>query len=207
MDSIFIMVSGPAACGKSTLVGNMVSTLSAYFYKPSRAYFDLAKEKGIPAEKAFQEITAAEAENYFCGVCKNHDITIGDQHLSIQPMKDTAIALGNTDIEYSSEPYVSAINYDLFARLNENEVRTLLIYLRASAETLYERAYQRNRETGMFIRNKSIAEVKEEVEAEDYYYKELIRRANISSYIIDTGNLDSEKVLEIASKRVLKFKR
>ncbi len=206
MSNIFVMVSGPAASGKSTLVEKMVGALPAYFYKPSKAYFDLAKAKGIPDEKSFQEITTTEAENYFCGVCKNHDITIGDQHLSIQPMKDTSIALGKASIEFPNEPYVSAINYSLFDRLNENEVRTLLIYLKASAEILYERAYQRNLETGMFIRNKNLSEVKEEVEAEEYYYNELINRLNISSHIIDTGSLNSEEVLSNAVKRVLKFK-
>lgn len=204
--SIFVMVSGPAASGKSTLVDKMVSALPAYFYKPSKAYFDLAKAKVIPLEKAFQEITTTEAENYFCRVCKSHDITIGDQHLSIQPIKDTAIALGNTDIIFSSEPYVSAINYGLFDMLNENEIRALLIYLKASAEALYARAYQRNLETGMFIRNRTISEVKEEVEAEEYYYNELINRAKIDSYVIDTESLNSEEVLKRAVKRVLKLK-
>lgn len=206
MANIFVMVSGPAASGKSTLVEKMVCALPAYFYKPSRAYFDLAKAKRIPEEKSFQEITTIEAENYFCEVCKSHDIIIGDQHLSIQPIKDTAIALGNTNIEFSVEPYVSAINYGLFDRLNKNDIRTLLIYLKASAEMLYERAYQRNLETGMFIRNKNLSEVREEVKAEEHYYNELISRVNISSHVIDTDRLSPEEVLNNTVKRVLKFK-
>ncbi len=83
---------------------------------------------------------------------------------SIQPIKDTAIALGKP-IWKSNKPYVSTFNYGLFDRLNENEVRPLLIYIKASAELLYERAYQRNLKTEMFIRNKNLSEVKEEMEA------------------------------------------
>lgn len=204
--SIFVMVSGPAASGKSTLVEKMSVALPAHFYKPSKAYFDLASAKGIPAERAFQDVTVTEAENYFCRVCMAHDITIGDQHLSIQPIKDTAIALGNTNMEFSKEPYVSAINYGLFDRLSENEIRTLLIYLSASPEMLYERAYKRNQETGMYIRNTDLSEVSDEVQAEEYYYNELIRRTGINSYAIDTDSLTSEEVLDDAVKRVLKFK-
>ncbi len=65
--SIFVMVSGPATSGKSTLVEKMVSILPAYFYKPSKACIDLAKAKGISTEKAFGDKTTEEAENYFCG--------------------------------------------------------------------------------------------------------------------------------------------
>ena len=89
--NIFVMVSGPAASGKSTLADRMVSILPAHFYKPSKAYIDLAKAKGIPIDKAFQDVRGNEAIDYFCKICKEHPITIGDQHLSIQPIKDTEI--------------------------------------------------------------------------------------------------------------------
>lgn len=204
--NIFVMVSGPAASGKTTLAEKMEIALPAHFYKPSRAYIDLAKAKDIPIENAFQDVAVEEAEAYFCKVCKEHEITVGDQHLSIQPIKDTAIAVGNVDINFSSEPYVSAINYSLFDKLNANEIRTLLIYLKASAETLYERAHQRNKETGMFIRNKSLAEVEEEVAAEEYYFNELAKRVGIYNQVIDTTNLSSEEVLDSALKRVLTYR-
>lgn len=200
------MVSGPAASGKTTLAEKMKIALPAHFYKPSKAYIDLAKAKGIPVKNAFQDITSEEAENYFCKVCKEHGITIGDQHLSIQPIKDTAIAVGDIDTGFPNEPYVTAINYSLFDKLNDNEIRTLLIYLKASAETLYERAYQRNQITGMYIRNKTLSEVEEEVAAEEYYFKEIVSRTGIYNHVIDTTILNSEEVLDNALKRVLKFK-
>lgn len=204
--SIFVMVSGPAASGKSTLVENMSTELSAHIYKPSMSYIDLASKKGIEVSRAFYDIDIQEAENYFCKVCGNHEITVGDQHLAIQHFKDSSIASSNPNIKFPDEPYVSAINYDLFETLMENEIYTLLIYLKASPEVLYERAYQRFLQNGMFIRNKTLNEVIEEVNAEDYYFNELINKVNISSHTINTDNIDSKSVLDIAMKKTLNFK-
>lgn len=205
--NIFVMVSGPVASGKSTLADRMVSTLPAHFYKPSKAYIDLAKAKGIPIENAFQDVSVNEAGDYFCKICKEHPITIGDQHLSIQPIKDTAIAIGDTNQDFQDEPYVSAIDHTLFEKLDINKVRTLLIYLKASAEELYKRACQRNQETGMYIRNRTLDDVKAEVEAEEYYFNELIGKVNVDSHIIETSNITADEVLHNAVSRVRELGR
>ena len=205
--NIFVMVSGPAASGKSTLVDRMATTLPAHFYKPSKAYINLAKAKGILVEKAFRDVSESEAGDYFCKICKGYPITIGDQHLSIQPIKDTAIAIGDTNQEFQDEPYVSAIDYTLFEKLGTNEIRTLLIYLKASVKELYKRAYQRNQETGMYIRNKTLADVKAEVEAEEYHFNELIGKVNVDSHIIETSNLTADEVLYNAVSRVRELGR
>lgn len=42
-DNNFIMISGPAASGKSTLVYKMKKELSGFVFKPSLAYIELAK--------------------------------------------------------------------------------------------------------------------------------------------------------------------
>lgn len=204
--SIFVMVSGPAASGKSTLVKNMSIALPTHDYKPAKAYIDLAKEKNISIDRAFYDIAPNDAEDYFCKVCSNHDITVGDQHLSIQHYKDSAIASGNPNIEFPDEPYVSAINYNLFNKLLEHEIQTLVIYLKASPQVLYERAYKRYLDYGTFMRNKNIKEVEDEVNAEYYYFNELIRKTNISSYVIDTDFKESSDVLKSAMKKTLKFK-
>ena len=109
--NLFVMVTGPAASGKSTLCDNLCVRLPAFFYKPSKAYFDLAKEKNIPQDRAFSDISADEIYSYLCKVYLQHEIVVGDQHLSIQPMRDSAFAINKTiDVDYN-EPYVSALNY------------------------------------------------------------------------------------------------
>ena len=47
MNNNFIMISGPAASGKSTLVYKMKDALNGFVFKPSLAYVELAKNNGI----------------------------------------------------------------------------------------------------------------------------------------------------------------
>lgn len=207
MNNNFIMISGPAASGKSTLVYKMKDTLNGFVYKPSMAYVELAKNKGIPIDRAFFEITRDMATDYFCEICNQHKIIIGDQHLAMQHYKDSMLASHNFNIVFPEEPYISTIDYSLFSKLAENEIETLLIYLKASPEVLFERAYQRHLNDGTLIRNKTLKEVIEEVEAEYYYFNELIYKTGISNYVIDTDNKDSEEVLDNALRKVKKFRR
>lgn len=206
-ENLFIMVSGPAACGKSTLVTGLSKTLPAYVYKPSKSFIELALKRNISIDRAFYDISRDDAEDHFCKKCIEKKVIVGDQHLSIQHYKDSLIASGNPITEFPDEPYVSAIDYDIFKKLHENEIRTLLIYLKASPEILYERAYRRFFEQGIYIRNKNIKDVIEEVNAEDYYFNELISKINIESYIINTDEKESKEVLEDALQKTLKFRR
>ena len=206
-ENIFIMVSGPAACGKSTLVNGISTNLPAYIYQPARSFIELAKERKIPIERAFYDISREDAENHFCKKCKENNIVVGDQHLAIQHNKDSKIASSDPNIIFPSEPYVSAIDYDLFDKLSENEIKTLLIYLKASPEILYERAYKRFLEQGTFIRNKNLDEVIEEVKAEEFYFHQLINKVAIDSHIIDTDYKEADEVLDNALRRTLKFRR
>lgn len=126
--------------------------------------------------------------------------------MAIQHNKDSKIASSDPNTIFPDEPYVSAIDYDLFDKLNENEIRTLLIYLKASPEVLYERAYRRFLEKGTFIRNKYLNEVIDEVNAENYYFEELINKTSIESHIIDTDNKKADEVLDNALRKTLKFR-
>lgn len=207
-NNLFVMVSGPAASGKTTLIQKMGVCLPMYFYKPSNAYFDIAKQRRIDVSLAFDKIMEEDAQNYFCNICKAHEITIGDQHLAIQPNKDSAIASGRiVDGMFENEPYAPGINYSLFEKLSESDIKTLLIYLKASPEVLFERAYQRNLDTGMYIRNKTLREVEDEVAAEWYYYNGLMKQVDIESLVMDTDALSREDVLRNSMEKTLKLSR
>ena len=128
----YVMVTGPAASGKSELCKAVSNNLSAQFYKPAHAYFELAKKYNIPNERVFFDINPNEAIAHFCNVCKAYELVIGDQHLAIQHKRDSALATNHiTEIDIS-EPYVSALDYSLFDKLSDVEVKTLLIYLKAN---------------------------------------------------------------------------
>lgn len=203
----FIMISGPAASGKSTLVYKMKDALNGFVFKPSLAYVELAKNNGISIDRAFFDITRDMATDYFCEICNQHEIVIGDQHLAMQHYKDSMLASRNFDTIFPEEPYISTIDYNLFDKLSENQIKTLLIYLKTSPEILFERAYQRYLNDGTLIRNKTLKEVIEEVEAEYYYFNELIHKTGIENYVIDTDNKSSEEVLGNALRKVRKIRR
>ena len=40
-ENIFIMVSGPAACGKSTLVNGISKSMKAHIFQPSKSFIEL----------------------------------------------------------------------------------------------------------------------------------------------------------------------
>ena len=72
---------------------------------------------------------------------------------------------------------------------------------------MFERAYQRHLNDGTLIRNKTLQEVVEEVEAEYYYFNELIHKTGTENYIIDTDSKSSEEVLGNALRKVRKVRR
>lgn len=202
----FIMVSGPAASGKSTLVSDMNDELSGFIFKPSQAYIELAKINGIPLTRAFFDITREMAGEYFCDICKQHDIVIGDQHLAMQHCRDSRLATSSSEMNFSNEPYVSTLDYDLFDKLSANQIKTILIYLKASPEVLFERAYKRHIYSGTPMRNKTLDEVIDEVKAEYYYFRELVEKTRIDSFEIETDDKSSNEVLEYALRKVRKYK-
>lgn len=204
MGTVYMMVTGPAASGKSTLCNKLCTELPAFFYKPAIAYFELAKKYGISKERVFYDVNPAEVTTYFCDACRKHNIVVGDQHLAIQHKKDSALALNKLlDID-PNEPFVSAIDYSLFDRMVDVDIKTIIIYLKANAEVLFERAYRRNIETGAVIRNRCLQEVKDEINAEDYFFYELINKKKIDNYIIDTDAYDVDKAYHYVKSRVLK---
>lgn len=203
MDKTYVMITGPAASGKTTLCKSLCETIPTHFYKPSYAYFELAQLLNIPKENMFSIIPEEDAINRFCDICTKHIITIGDQHLAIQFKRDSAIATKQLiDID-PNEPYVSAINPSIFDKLDDKGVKTILIYLKANPELLFERAHKRYNETGMFIRNNNLQEVIDEINAEEYYFNELIAKKNIENMTIDINGLAKEDIYLKAKRKIL----
>lgn len=207
MNKTYIMVTGPAASGKSTLCKNLTETLPAYFYKPSYAYFELANKHNIPKEKMFELVPPEEAVNHFCDVCQKHLITLGDQHLAIQPKRDSAIATNSTTDIDVKEPYTKALDYALFDKLNYFGIEPIIIYLKANPEILFERAHKRHIETGFVLRNKTKEEVIDEILAEEYYFNELITKKHLENFIINTESLNEEHTHLLVKKRILERKK
>lgn len=202
----YIMITGPAAAGKSTLCNYLSKELPAFFYKPAMAYLDLSKLNNIPPEKMFLLINSSDAIEYFCKICKDYDTIVGDQHLAIQPKKDSALAAKKSIEEFLEEPFVSAIDYNIFNKMLELSIQPIIIYLKANPEVLFERAYKRNLETGFPIRNRSLHDVIEEVIAEEYYFNELIRINKLENIVFDTTNMNTNSIINEVKKLIRKRK-
>ncbi len=201
----FILVTGPAASGKTTLVSNICEDPNYFFYKPSQAYIDIAKKKNISRDRMFYDIKQTDIIKKVIEVCKDYYTVIGDQHLSIQHKRDSKIATGVYDDIDINEPYVAALNYDLINELLKKDIKILIIYLRATAKNLYQRAYQRHIDTGFVLRNKTVEEVQAEVQAEEYFFNELIKLFNLQNYIIDTNNHSKEDIKKLSLQRIMKI--
>jgi len=206
MEHIYVMVTGPAASGKSTLCNKLCVNLPAFFYKPADAYFALAKIHNIPRERVFYDVDLEELANHFSNTCLQHDIAIGDQHLAIQHNRDSALAVEEDKKIDLAEPFVSAVDYNLFDVMQEKEIKPIIIYLTADPNLLYERAYNRNLEIGHVLRNKSLEDVKNEIEAEDYFYHELINKKELDSIKLNTSTNDINTVYEKAKSKVLEYR-
>ncbi|MCM1234276.1 MAG: ATP/GTP-binding protein, partial [Ruminococcus flavefaciens] len=118
-DHFLVLVCGPAASGKSTLVRLLSEYYSAYLFKPSQAYLELANMHNIPLENAFLSIDQNEAEEFFCLTCKSHKMVIGDQHLAIQYYRDSLLATGSAITEeYKNEPYECSISEEFIDKIS-----------------------------------------------------------------------------------------
>lgn len=205
-NNYLIIVAGPAASGKSTLIPKLSSTLAAFEYKPSKAYLDLAVEQGLSVEQAFSLVKRNDAEDYFKNICKNHRVIIGDQHLAIQYNKDSNLAIaiesGSEAPDTPDEEYVPALSAEFIESLLKNGIEVMLLLITAGAETLYQRANFRVDQTGQPLRNKSLAAVIKEREAEHYFFDLLVEETHIPSCVIDTSNMSQSEVYHEALNEI-----
>lgn len=197
-----IIVSGPAASGKTTLVKQLENCYMAYFAKPSECYLEIARRRGIPAEHAFSEVSREDAEELYCQICKSHRWVIGDQHLAIQYHRDSAMAVTNEIDSNAMEEYVPAISKDFIEKLKKAGINPFVILLEGKPEVLLERAIRREKKIGHTVRNKSIEEVTREVEAERRCFDQLVRETQIPNIAIDVTNRSQQEVYLYALQRI-----
>lgn len=207
MKNNLIIISGPAASGKTTLIKELSKLYNAKYFRPSDSYLELAKQKKIPLVSAFYKITRDEAEMYFCHVCKQHSWVIGDQHLAIQFARDSQMATSNIVVEDNGEEYSPSISTAFIDNLRKDGINVLLILLKADPQILFERANRRFSEIGHPIRNKSAKEVKKEIEAELYYFDQLTRETGVENLVIDTSSSSEHEIFIRALEKISDFEK
>jgi len=202
-----ILISGPAASGKTTVVKKLVAYYKAKMKKPADCYIDIAKERGIPIEKAFTGIKREEAEDRFCKICKENPMIIGDQHLAIQFKRDSMMAVSNEINDDKEEEYTPAISKEFIEKLQKNGVNVVVLLLYASPGVLLERAKQRYKDIGHTVRNQSIEEVKREVEAERKFFATLMRENHLEGCEIRTDTKTEQEVYLDALRKTVELGR
>ena len=201
-----IMVCGPAATGKSTLVNGLISYYDGYYYRPCNSFFDLADEKGLLKEQAFELIDDIDAGIRFEKVCANNKTVVFDQHAAIQYKKDSTLACDIFNYENMDEPYQASLTSDFFKPILSKEYVIISILLFANSNILFNRALNRNKITGQFIRNPVIGNVNTELENEIYFYNQMVNNFNFKSIEVDTSSLSESEVLEIVIQRINEFR-
>ena len=98
------------------------------------------------------------------------------------------------------------IEYYPFTK-EEKDIIPFIIYLKADPVLLYERAKKRSIETGQPLRNKSLQEVRDEIDAEEYFFNKLISIRKFDSLSIDTTIYDKSTVLNKTKIKVLEYKK
>lgn len=200
-----VLISGPAASGKTTLKMKLLDHFNAYSFRPSDAYIILAKQRNICVEQAFSAISRYEAETYFCNLCKEYTWVIGDQHLAIQFTRDSQIAVSFRDTCEINEEYSRAVSKDLIMRLKNDGVNILILLLKASPIELLKRARNRFREIGHIVRNMTEDDVNAEVEAEISFFNELVIETGIDHFVIDTTSKSDQEVYAYALQKTQEF--
>ncbi len=197
-----IIVSGPAASGKTTLIEELMNYYMAHFSKPSECYLTLARERNIPMQSAFSEVSREDAEELYCSICKSHRWVIGDQHLAIQFQRDSGMAVSNKIDSNVNEEYVPAISKEFIEKLKANGVDVFLILLDGEPEVLLKRAIRREQKTGHTVRNKTVEEMTREVEAERKIFDKLVAETQIPNCAIDVTNRSKQEVYLYAIQRI-----
>lgn len=197
-----IMISGPAASGKTTLIKMLEDYFEAKYFRPVDSYFEISKQRSIPVECAFSVVNRDEAEEYFCNVCKNNPWVIGDQHLAIQFHRDSQMAVDNSINDDIEEDYSQAVSAEFINNLENNNISVLIILLKADPHILFERARNRYFEIGHTMRNKTEGEVEKELKAELSYFEQIVKDTGVGNVVIDTTNKDRTEVFLEALKAI-----
>lgn len=197
-----IMICGPAASGKTTLIKMLEDYFEAKYFRPVDSYFEISKQRSIPIERAFSVVNRNEAEEFFCNVCKNNPWVIGDQHLAIQFHRDSQMAVDNSINDDIKEEYSQAVSADFIKNLEYNNISVFIILLMADPHVLFERAQKRYYEIGHVMRNKTEEEVEKELKAELSYFEQIIKDTGVDNVVIDTTNKDRKEVILEALKAI-----
>lgn len=197
-----IMISGPAASGKTTLIKEIEKHYNAKYYRPVDSYFELAKQRNIPIEQTFSVIERDEAEAYYCNVCQKQSLVIGDQHLAIQFHRDSQMAVDNSINDDIEEDYSQAVSAEFINNLENNNISVLIILLKADPHVLFERTRNRYFEIGHTMRNKTEGEVEKELKAELSYFEKIVKDTRVGNVVIDTTNKDRTEVFLEALKAI-----
>ena len=190
-----LLIGGPAACGKSTLVHSITTQCQVGYYRRNSAFFDCAEEMGIPREAVYQTVTPEQADKRFISECLKHRIMVSDVHYGVQLHRDQNLALGRV-VDSVTENYVPTISDRLLLMCENHNISVTAVLLYADASILYERAVSRRNLDGKILRAVSLEDIQIELQAEHHYWGQLRSNSTINTLIINTSEFTTGQVAE-----------
>mgnify|MGYP002509723592 FL=1 len=190
-----ILIGGPAACGKSTLINMMLNQGGVFYYRRNNAFFDCAQEKGIPRDAAYQAITSEQADHRFVAECLKFNTIISDVHYGVQLHRDRNFSLGQV-VGLTDESYVPTISSHLLEICRKKNISVTAILLRADVAILWERAVCREKLEGKPLRATSLYDIQAELQAECFYWEQIKKNPHIKSLCFDTSHIEPDQILK-----------
>ena len=190
-----ILIGGPEACGKSTLIHSIISQCQVGYYRRNNAFFDCAKELGIPVEDVYQTVTPEQADRRFVSECLKYSIMISDVHYGVQLYRDQNLALGRV-VDSISEDYVPTISNRLLSMCKDYNIYVTAVLLYADVSILLERAVSRRNLDGKILRAVSLEDIQTELQAERHYWEQLRTDSGVNTRMINTSELTPDQIAE-----------
>lgn len=180
-----ILIGGPTACGKSTLVKSLNQSISgSVVYRRQQGFFDIAEQKKIPRDEIYSKVSSNEVDDWFVNICKKSSIVISDVHYAIQMSRNGINKNSNIDIH---QEYVATISQNLLNKLFINDINVMAIYLYCSPHSCLVRAAARYEINQKDVRNISVEDAIIETYSEEKEWNNII-----STNMVDGLKLNSE---------------
>ena len=182
-----VFIGGVAGTGKTSTTTALVNLLGAIPARFHESFFRVAEAIGVPRTQAFTSPQVDELsvwQDYAERIQANR-VTISEIHYALQPVRDSAAALGSDAREtlWPHEDFVTSFTSEMLQFLVGKNIKVLLVLLRATPETALMRLIARD---GPKARTQSVHSMAKEIAAEEHYFAELASGKGVQCLRIDT---------------------
>ncbi len=193
-ESVLVLVGGASGSGKTTLVKNLLKIYDGINYRRNQGFFDIAEQKGIPKNEAYNQVSSHEVNLFLIQKCVEHKIVFSDVHYAVQMLRDKKHGIGMSS-EISKEKYKSTISDDIIDIAKQESIEIIALLLQTNADELWMRQSNREMVDGKSARACSIDDITGQILAEEAVWEEL-KGKGICCFSIDANGNDYNQILK-----------